>query len=144
MTYFGNALLVDDDPTCNFLNELWISHTGLAAQVRTYTNPDEALAFIASHYLNQPQRSPSPDLLLLDIDLGATTGFDLLDQLAALGELSECSLLIFILSSSIALPDVEKARRYHLAGYLEKPLSEEHIGQIIQVLTSTRVLSEPK
>jgi len=144
MFYFDNALLVDDDPTCNFLNELWINHTGLANQVHTYTDPDKALAFIASRYLNQTQRSPSPDLFLLDIDLGATTGFDLLDRLAVLGELSESSLLIFILSSSVARADVEKARGYHLAGYLEKPLSEEHIGQIIQVLTSARTLSEPK
>ena len=134
MAPFHQAILVDDDPTCNFLNELWIKHTLLAENTHLYTHPDEALVFIKEQYLNGPINRSLPDLLLLDIDLGITTGFEFLDRLSVLTDLSQLPIKIFILSSSTAIQDLNQAKKYPLAGYFEKPLSEENIQQILQVI----------
>ena len=134
MAQFYQAILVDDDPTCNFLNELWINYTQLAENTHSYTNADEALEFIQEQYLNVPISRSPPDLLLLDIDLGITTGFEFLDRLSSLTDLAQLPIKIFILSSSMARQDLAQAKNYPLAGYFEKPLSEESIRQILQVL----------
>jgi CheY-like chemotaxis protein len=134
MTPFYQALLIDDDPTCNFLNEHWINHTKLAEHTFSYTDPEQALAFIESQYLKEPPQRSRPDLLLLDIDMVTTTGFEFLDRLSALTNLAQLPFKIFILSSSTAIQDLNKAKKYPLAGYLEKPLSEASIGHIIKRL----------
>jgi CheY-like chemotaxis protein len=140
MAHFYQAILVDDDPTCNFLHQLWINHTLLAENTHLYTNPDEALIFIKEQYLNGPISRSQPDLLLLDIDLGITTGFDFLDCLSQLTDLAQLPLKIFILSSSTAPQDLTQAKKYPIAGYFEKPLTEENIRQILQVLACTESL----
>lgn len=140
MAPFYQALLIDDDPTCNFLNEHWISHAQLADHTYSYTDPDQALAFIESQYLKEPAQRNRPDLLLLDIDMGTITGFEFLDRLSVLTNVAQLPLKIFILSSSTARQDLNKAKAYPLAGYLEKPLSEEHIQRIIKIVAYSESL----
>ena len=98
----------------------------------SYTDTEQALAFIVSQYLPTPPQRSRPDLLLLD--MVTTIGFAFLDRLSVLTNIALLPLKIFILSSSTAIQDLNKAKKYPLAGYLEKPLSEASIGHIIKRL----------
>jgi CheY-like chemotaxis protein len=132
---FYNVILIDDDPTVNFLNQLWIAHANLAEHTIIFTDPEEAFAFLELNYLNRTEEpSRPPDLLLLDINMASMSGFELLDKLATFPQMKDKPFHVFLLTSSIARRDIEKAKQYSLSGYLEKPLSDKNIQQILQVL----------
>ncbi|MES2732999.1 MAG: response regulator [Bacteroidota bacterium] len=134
MALFYNVILIDDDPTVNFLNQLWITHANLAEHTIIFTDPEKAFEFIELNYLNKPSQNRSPDLLLLDINMANMSGFELLDKLATFPQMNNKPFHVFLLTSSIARRDIEKAKHYPLSGYLEKPLSDKTIQQIIQVI----------
>ena len=69
-----------------------------------------------------------------DEDRSLTDQFEFLDALLDLEKIPNSNIFVFLLSSSLDPGDTAKARLYPLAGYLQKPLNEEKIRQIIQVV----------
>lgn len=63
------------------------------------------------------------DLILMDLRLGPHDGHILLEKLQAMGTLSKTRT--FVLSSSSAPEDIEKAWRHDIHGYLRKPFTIE-------------------
>ncbi len=134
MAFFNNALLVDDDPTTNFINEQFLRLNNLAEQILIFEDPVDALDFMGNKGWQGPSRLGLPDLLLLDINMPLMNGFEFLDALLDLERLPSSNIFVFLLSSSLDRGDIAKAKRYPLAGYLQKPLDEDKIQQIIQVV----------
>jgi len=134
MVPFYKALLIDDDPTANFLNEIWVRRTALAEGVITFVDPEAALDFCEKNIVVMQHESSLPILLLLDINMPTINGFEFLDKLCQQMNVEALGLTIFMLSSSFAQKDIEKAGHYPIAGYLEKPLSYENVDRITQRL----------
>jgi CheY-like chemotaxis protein len=119
---FSEILLVDDDPITNYLNEDFISGFGLSERIVTKENGREALKYVEENWVN-PVYATQPKLILLDINMPVMDGFGFLEHFFRL-PVEEVS--IFLLTTSENIKDLEKARKYRISGYLNKPLEVNH------------------
>lgn len=73
-----------------------------------------------------------PELILLDINMPQMDGWQFLEGLIELRPNFENETLIYIVTSSIAHSDREKAASYkEISGFLSKPISVEKIKEIV-------------
>jgi CheY-like chemotaxis protein len=63
-----NVLLVDDDPTTNYLNKLLLTRMGVAQQVLVAENGEQALRTL-DQTCQAPADSTCPRLILLDMNM---------------------------------------------------------------------------
>src|SRR5687768_12005072 len=130
MALFHTAIMVDDDPIINCLNKAILKDKDLSIKYFMFTHHYNALPFVEHYCFAQSIGSFLPDLLLLDIKMPVMNGFEFLERLLALPGAENLNGRIFLLTSSTAQRDIERAKQYSLAGYLEKPLSDTNIQQI--------------
>jgi CheY-like chemotaxis protein len=132
MRKLSSILLVDDDNASNFLNKTLIEDLEVAEKVVISKNGREALNFISSCSLQLSDAKESlPEVILLDLNMPVMDGFEFLEEFEKLKINSSKSVLIFLLTSSSNSRDIEKARQYTVAGYLNKPLTEEKVIGIL-------------
>lgn len=124
-----NILLVDDDETTNFLNNLMISDLINESEIVVKDNALDAL-----EYLDEiAKESPRKLLLFFDINMPAMDGFEFLNALGQ-REYSNLETTIVMLTSSINSRDIDRAREYQLYDIMEKPLTPEKLGIIFSDL----------
>ena len=132
MPSFHSVIIVDDDPVVSFLNKTLLQEKGIGIKYFTFVHPLNALPFVEQYCFHRAASNTLPDLILLDINMPVLDGFDFLERLLALPGSEHMNSRIFILSTSTARRDLEKAKLYPLAGYLEKPLNNSNIQHILQ------------
>ncbi len=111
---------VDDDSFNNALTIMIIKDTLGEVDIKTYTKPEEALAFI--------KNIKSPTVLFLDINMPILTGWSFLEEYEKFSDEVKTNVSIFMLSSSIDNRDKERARQNkNVKGFLSKPLESETI-----------------
>ena len=123
--HFDCVLLVDDDIVTNYLNEVVLDQMQIAGSIEKANNVEDALRFIETCYL--PKENPKNLLILLDVNMGGLDGFDFLDDLNSRTDIPLHAIDIIILSSSKHSFDVERAEKYTILDYLEKPLTPEKL-----------------
>jgi len=115
---YKNIMLVDDDELNNILNRQFLTFTMPKAHVTSFQDAQRVI------YLLQTGRVAIPDIILLDINMPELDGWEFIEQLHEMG----CKSKVMMLSSSVHLLDLEKARNYHnVVGYIEKPLTDDKI-----------------
>lgn len=72
MQKLTSTLLVDDDETTNFVNEMLLKDMGVTEQILTAHNGQEALELI----LERCENNECPSLILLDINMPVMNGFE--------------------------------------------------------------------
>ena len=126
MKKLNSILLVDDDPTSCFLTQYIIEEMQLTDQVYTVAGGREALDFIRS-------RGTLPDfcldLILLDINMPDMDGFEFLEAFENLPNKLKSSVVMLTTSSNMR--DVDKAKIYQVIDYLNKPITEEKLTDIM-------------
>ena len=123
-----NFILIDDDPICNLVVSRLIGKVFPGINIDAFTRSDMGIEYIRDKY-----SGPNADkaILLLDINMPVLSGWDVLDALAVLPAAQTELLTIYILSSSIAHHDKEKARQYpFISAFWTKPLSTELLRSI--------------
>ncbi|HEU4496797.1 MAG TPA: response regulator [Flavobacterium sp.] len=119
--------IIDDDPIYQIITQKIIGKTKIAKKIVSYQNGFEAIENI--------KLLPSeelPDIILLDIDMPVTDGWEFMEAFGQL-QLEEKKITVYIVSSSIAATDKEKARTFKgIAGYLTKPIMLEDILKIAE------------
>lgn len=123
MSKYKKILLVDDDETSNFLNELLIKGMDLVEEVSVASNGQEAL----EHLKNRD--NTVPQIIFLDLNMPVMDGFEFLE---AFEDTREIEVPVFILTSSNNFKDYERAKKFNVAGYLIKPLTEEKIKDVLK------------
>lgn len=123
MAKYKKILLVDDDETSNFLNELLIKGMDIVEEVAIASNGQEALDYL------KDKNNPLPQLILLDLNMPVMDGFEFL---GAFKKNKEKDVPIFILTSSNNYNDYERAKNFDVAGYLIKPLTEKQIKDVLK------------
>jgi len=128
----GKIVLIDDDPTSNFLSKFVLSQIDENIHVRIFADCHEILEQLHSIDFM------SNDLLLLDINLGLCSGWDVLEIIESRNQLNKaCIPQIVMLSSSINSEDRSKAESYKsVSGFISKPLNEEAIRPFLSTLNS--------
>ncbi len=102
--------LIEDDPD----HELIISHawrqTELGAELRHFDDGDSALDALRNDSV--------PDLILLDINMGGLSGFEVLEQVKGEDRLKH--IPVVMLTSSDLPSDVSRAYELGASGYISK------------------------
>ena len=120
----NTVLIVDDDATARFLIERILRRVGVSQQILTASNGQEALTVLN-------QIGPScPELILLDINMPLMNGFEFLQALQH-STLAPLPAKIVLLSSSSNPRDVELAKKYSVAAFLPKPLTEDKLRMVL-------------
>lgn len=94
-------------------------------ELKTFQDGDQLLQFI----LNRDNNSPSPCLVILDINMPAMNGRETLQRLRTLKEYKDVPVILF--STSTIPHDFAFAEKYK-AGFFTKPLNERQMNAIIE------------
>jgi FixJ family two-component response regulator len=109
--------VLDDDGALRRALERLLRAAGFVVQ--TFGSPEELLAHA---------HAPLPDCLLLDIRLGSRSGFDLHEQLRALG----LSIPTIFITGQDDAATREQARRARGSGYVPKPFNDTELLSAIE------------
>lgn len=129
MKKLRKVFLVDDDETSNFLNRILIQEMQEVDQIYVAKNGKEALNKV--HDFIALEEAEWPQLILLDINMPVMDGFEFLEEFSKYDALKRNKILIVLLTSSDSQKDIDKAKNYNIAGYLNKPLTEEKLQKVI-------------
>ncbi|ELY85883.1 response regulator [Natrinema altunense] len=122
----GSLLLVEDNPGDVRLVEEAFKSVGFDTTFHAVSDGDAALEFLRERAATAA--GPDIDLVLLDLNLPGTDGFEVLETIRDDPDLA--SLPVLVLSSSAATEDV--VRSYELAAnaYLTKPTAPSEFADI--------------
>lgn len=126
MQQIRSVLVVDDDPASNFLTQLLLRKSGTVAHVAVAANGKEALDYVTEHR----GKNGFPDLILLDINMPLMDGFEFLYHFQQLpyNHLTR----VVLLSSSVSSKDAQKAAKYQVKDFINKPLTKEKLALIMK------------
>ncbi len=119
-----NVLLVEDNPPDVELIREALEEAKLPHVLRVATDLDEAKNYLASI----PSGVPTPDVLLMDLNLPQGSGLELLRLIRANPEWQ--SIPVIVVSSSDAARDREQAARLGAAHYFRKPSDLKEFMQL--------------
>ncbi len=109
---------------------LHVGHT-----INHVTDGETALDYLLRRgEYRDPESSPRPHLILLDLRLPKVDGLEVLKEIKQTEEL--CGIPVVILTSSQAGNDVKMACEYHANSYLVKPLEFSKFTELIDHLGS--------
>ncbi len=124
-----NILLVEDNLGDIRLTQEALKEAKVEHNLFIVKDGEEALAFLRQQ--KEFQRSPLPDLIFLDLNLPRKDGREVLKEIKQDESLK--SIPVVILTTSDALPDIEKSYQLHANCYITKPVD---INQFIDVIKS--------
>ncbi len=128
MEKLSSVLLVDDDSTNNFLNELLFRQLNVTDLLLTAEDGSQALDLIS----NMPDLN-EPALLLLDVKMPGMGGIAFLEAFRQLPLAQTRSTVIIMLTTTMDARDLSRLEELNIAGLVSKPLTKEKIDQILQL-----------
>ncbi|WDF76664.1 response regulator [Mucilaginibacter sp. KACC 22773] len=123
--------LIDDDQVYTFGFKKLINLRGLNSRVINFCDGSQAIT-----WLTNPHNSDNlPDVIFLDINMPNMDGWDFLREFAEIKSQLGKKITIYMLSSSINLNDIYRAKKIaDVADYIFKPINEYQLRAIINVL----------
>jgi CheY-like chemotaxis protein len=106
MEYVKSVLLVDDNPSCNFIMSEFIKLTDEQIKVTMAESVDDALQLLATGPI------PFPEVIYVDINMPVLDGFDFLEQFERRFLITHPDTRVFMLSSSLRAEDRHRALMY--------------------------------
>lgn len=124
------VLLIDDEPTDNYLHKRSIDRAGITNELMIFESATDALEFLDSP--GPSGERPRPDLIFLDINMPALNGWEFLEEIERRGLGEQLGAVIFMVSTSMNPTDVQRAEAIPLvSGYVSKHLSAESLTGIL-------------
>ena len=124
-------LLADDDPNDVLLIQRAFQKAGLRNVLKTVNDGDEAIRYLSGKGIYADRdKHPLPFLLLLDLKMPGTDGFEVLEWLRNEPQLKR--LLVVVLTSSNLQADVDRSYELGANSYLVKPVSFDEMVHLIQ------------
>ena len=118
--------IIDDDPIYKLITKKLIQKTKLYSETIDFNNGNEALIYFEA-------TSHLPDILLLDIEMPEMDGWEFLDQFCKLEKRINKESTVYIASSSIAIEDKLKAKKYEcVKEFLSKPINLDKLQKIAE------------
>lgn len=128
MSRIARILIVDDDDTSNFIAQRQLMRFDVGDEIVVRSNGQEAMEYIMGV-------EKIPDLIFLDINMPLVNGFEFLEWFSKSAFRGKTKFIMY--STSVRHEDREQAGRYDdVITYLEKPLTEEKIQELVRVYTA--------
>lgn len=126
-------LLVEDNPAhAELVIRSFRDHT-INSEIRHVMNGELALDYLFQRGIYEdPEESPQPHVILLDIRMPKVSGLDVLKELKASERLRH--IPVIILTTSDAEQDVTKAYQHYVNSYLVKPVEFDKFMQLMEEL----------
>jgi CheY-like chemotaxis protein len=112
-----NVLLVEDNRADVDLTLVAFRDALVYSQISVVTDGEEAIAFLKR--TGNYTQAPSPDLVLLDLNLPKVNGFEVLEEMKADPRLK--TVPVIVMSGSERQEDQTRAYRLQAAAYVVKP-----------------------
>jgi CheY-like chemotaxis protein len=124
-------LLAEDDPNDVLLIQRAFQKAGFQNALKVVRDGEKAIEYLsgAGDYSDR-KRFPLPFLLLLDLKMPGTDGFEVLQWVRADRDLKR--LLVIVLTSSNLQSDVDRAYDLGANSYLVKPVEFQEMVNMIQ------------
>lgn len=127
MNKLNTILLIDDDSSSNFLNNVIIDEAEVCEQIITKTGGEDALDYI------QKEENAQPDLIFLDINMPRMNGWEFLEEFV---KIRKDEVPVCMLTTSINPREKELIHNFNcVIGFETKPLSEEILNRVIAKLS---------
>lgn len=128
MKQLQRILLIDDDYINNIISEEVIRKMNIAKEIHISTNGQEAIEYIENYCL--PENIPAcTQLILLDLNMPVMNGYEFLDKLYSYKDAGKVNIII--LTTSGDSRDIEKAGKYEISGYINKPLTADKLNEVL-------------
>lgn len=122
--------IIDDDPIYIYTFTRMLREQNLFEDFLIFQDPEEAFDAIKNRCDSNEELPP---IIFLDLNMPIMDGWDFLDSLRNLQNYHEQKVCLFIVSSSSAATDLEKAKNYSFVKkYLIKPAATDQIKEIIE------------
>lgn len=123
-------LLVEDNPDHADLIMRSFEGYQMVGRFRHVLDGEAALDYLLRRgEYDDPEKSPRPHVILLDLRLPRIDGLEVLKEIKASERLHE--IPVVVLTTSEAEKDIAKAYEYHANSYLVKPVDFEKFTQLI-------------
>lgn len=128
-----SILLVDDSENDLTLMRVALGRAGFTCELQMTRNGEEAIAYLqgAAPYADRTQ-FPTPQVILLDLNMPRKSGFDVLEWLREQSHLRH--IPVIILTASVRVEDVERAFALGAHSFLVKPTSISQLTAMLQCL----------
>jgi CheY-like chemotaxis protein len=128
MEKLSSILLVDDDSTTNFLNELLLKRLDVAEQIVVSESGTQALELLAN-----PTTPDEPALILLDVGMPGLSGIQFLEAYRQLPQTQHSATVVIMLTTTMDANDLGRLDELGIAGLVSKPLTQEKVDGILQL-----------
>ena len=125
-----SILLIEDNPDDIFFTKTAFARSTLPHELFVAEDGERALAFLnkTDEFVNMP----TPDLVLLDLNLPRKTGLEILREMRSSEQLN--IVPVIVLSTSESQADIAESYRLHAHSYIIKPIMIERFSEIIELL----------
>ena len=113
--------VIDDDNIYQIIVKKIIQKSEMFSEIYSFKNGKDAIDNLHQKLKNSES---IPDILLLDINMPIMDGWEFMDELGLIKTKFDKEMVVYIVSSSIAIEDKNKSKSYkNILGYLSKPLT---------------------
>jgi len=125
-------LVADDDENDVFFLRRAFTKSGFLHTIIHVSDGQKAIDYLlgSGTYANR-EANPFPDLLLLDLKMPKTDGFDVL---ASLQSLAAIHLPVIVFSTSALAADVQAAKKLGALDYIVKPVDHDEMMKVVMKL----------
>ena len=128
MEKLSSVLLVDDDTTNNFLNELLFQQLNVTDRLLTAEDGARALEI-----LEHTTGPGEPALILLDVNMPGMGGIEFLEAYRRRPQAQRDATVVIMLTTTMDARDLSRLEELNIAGLVSKPLTKEKIDSILQL-----------
>lgn len=124
-------LVVEDDPDDVFLTKQALSRLPPAVELHAVKDGQEILTFLRKE--GRFQDAPTPDLVVIDLDMDKLDGRTVLTEMKADSALRR--IPVIVLTASTSEHDVDLAYELGAAGYVVRPSSFSGLVEVLDGIT---------
>ncbi len=128
MKAIKNVCVIDDDEIFVYWIKKMFDEIDFAEEFTVHYNGSDAIIGFEKMI---EKGIKLPDIIFIDLNMPIMTGWDFLDEFLKLPKHETEHVLVYIVSSSIAVEDLERAKQYDIIhNYVPKPISPEVLVKI--------------
>lgn len=128
-----NVCLIDDDKIYQFTARKILESTGLAKNILSFYNGNEAILYLKDRENKENDRLP--DVIFLDINMPVMNGWQFLEEFKKITGHIKKAITIYVVSSSVDDCDIQKSREFpSVTDYIVKPINRIKYQQLIERL----------